>query len=263
MPIRVAGPDRGEIVMEVVEHVAALRAQGALLAEAAAAVDLDTPVSTCPGWRMRDLVQHIGGVHRWAATYVASSRTEPMDAEEEAKVMAPPDDGALAEWFLEGHAHLVSTLDAADPELDCWSFLPAPSPLAFWARRQAHETSIHRADAQSPGAAITPFPPALAADGVDELLWGFASRRRSKLRADPPRGLHLHATDTGADWLVRVQPDRIAVERRAGDADWSVRGPVSDLYLLLWNRRGTDGLEVQGDPALLDLWRTSIQVRWS
>ncbi len=74
---------------------------------------------------------------------------------------------------------------------------------------------------------------------------------------------HLHATDTGADWLVRVQPDRIAVERRAGDADWSVRGPVSDLYLLLWNRRGTDGLEVQGDPALLDLWRTSIQVRWS
>jgi len=62
---------------------------------------------------------------------------------------------------------------------------------------------------------------------------------------------------------VRVQPNRIAVKRQTNDADWSIRSPVSDLYLLLWNRRGTDGLEVQGDPALLDLWRTSIQVRWS
>lgn len=32
--------------------------------------------------------------------------------------------------------------------VDCWTFLDAPSPLAFWARRQAHETAIHRADAQ-------------------------------------------------------------------------------------------------------------------
>jgi uncharacterized protein (TIGR03083 family) len=178
--------------------------------------------------------------------------------------MAPPDDdGALVGWFREGHANLVKTLEAAPADLDCWSFLPAPSPLAFWACRQAHETSIHRADAQGAGGAVTPFPPALAADGVDELLWGFASRRKGKLRADPPRALHLHATDTGADWLVRVEPDRIGVSREAADADWSVRGPASDLYLLLWNRRGTDGLQVQGDPALLDLWRTSVRVRWS
>jgi uncharacterized protein (TIGR03083 family) len=250
--------------MEVVEHVEALRRDGALLAEAASAVELDAPVPHCPRWGVRDLLRHIGGVHRWAAAYVGAARPRPMEDEETRRIMAPPSgDGALIAWFREGHADLVKTLEAAPPDLDTWSFLPAPSPLAFWARRQAHETAIHRADAQGAGGTVTPFAPPFAADGLDELLWGFASRRKGKLRADPPRTLRLHATDTGADWLVRVEPDRIAVSREAGDADWSVAGPASDLYLLLWNRRGTHGLQVQGDPALLDLWRISVRVRWS
>lgn len=248
--------------MEVTEHIEALRREGSLLAEAASAAGLDAPVPHCPDWTVRELVRHLGGVHRWAATYVREPRPRPMDDDEEARVMAPPDDDALLRWFVEGHADLVKTLEAAPADLDTWSFLPAPSPLAFWARRQAHETAIHRADAQGAGGEVTPFAPALAADGVDELLLGFASRRRSRLRADPPRTLGLRAGDTGTDWLVRVEPDRIAVSHQAGDADWSVTGPASDLYRLLWNRRGTEGLAVAGDPALLDLWRTSVRVRW-
>jgi uncharacterized protein (TIGR03083 family) len=123
-----------------------------------------------------------------------------MDDKETRGIMAPPaDDGALVDWFREGHAGLVRRLEAAPPDLACWSFLPAPTPLAFWARRQAHETAIHRADAQGSGGAVTPFQPAFAADGLDELLW---------------------------------------------------------------NRRGTDGLQIDGDPALLDLWRNSVRVRW-
>jgi uncharacterized protein (TIGR03083 family) len=251
--------------MEIAEHVEALRREGSLLADAAAAVDLDAPVPHCPDWTVRELLRHIGGVHRWAATYVREARPRPMDDDEERRVMAPPGDGALLGWFREGHANLVKALESAPPDLDCWSFLPAPSPLAFWARRQAHETAIHRADAQGAGGngAVTPFPPALATDGVDELLLGFASRRNGRLRADPPRSLALHATDAASHWLVRVQPDRIDVSHQPGDADWSAAGPASDLYLLLWNRRGTDGLQVSGDPSLLELWRTSVRVRWS
>jgi uncharacterized protein (TIGR03083 family) len=252
------------VIMEVTEHVAAIRRDGALLAEAAAAAGWDAAVPPCPEWRVRDLVRHTGGVHRWAATYVREARDKPMEDDEVDQVMAPPeDDGELLGWFREGYARLADTLAAAPPDLECWSFLPAPTPLAFWARRQAHETAIHRADAQSAGGAITPYPPEHAADGLDELLLGFASRRKGRLRADPPRSFALHATDFDADWLVRVQPDRIEVSDRPGDADWSVAGPASDLYLLLWNRRGTDGLEVAGDPSLLRLWRTSVRVRWS
>ena len=55
------------------------------------------------------------------------------------------------------------TLRTADPAVRCWTFLPAPSPLAFWARRQAHETAIHRADAQLAAGPVTPFAADFAA----------------------------------------------------------------------------------------------------
>ena len=276
--------------MEIAEHIDALRREGALLADVAAAADLDTPVPTCPRWRLHDLLRHLGGVHRWATVHVAEARRRPLDDAEEAVVMAAPtDDDALVDWFRDGHAKLVGALEAAPPDLDCWSFLPAPSGLAFWARRQAHETAIHRADAQSHGgqAAITPYDPAFAIDGLDEMLLGFAARRRRPRADDPPPNaepvtLGLEATDTGSRWLASIGPERVEVSANSGDggngpdgddgdgptngdpgdADCSVRASASDLYLLLWNRRDRDGLEVAGDPSVLDLWSKTIRVRW-
>jgi hypothetical protein len=77
-----------------------------------------------------------------------------------------PADLDLIDWFREGHTRLVHTLVSAPPDLDCFTFLAAPSPLAMWARRQAHETAMHRVDAESPGSTITKFHPAFAADVV-------------------------------------------------------------------------------------------------
>src|SRR2546425_8335746 len=130
--------------MVFLEHVAALRREGELLGATAARTDLDTPIPTCPGWRMRDLIGHIGDVHRWAAAHVAERRADPIRTVRE--VAGPlPEDAGLIDWFYEGHKLLVRTLETADPDVVCWSFLPAPSPVAFWARRQAHETRIRRA----------------------------------------------------------------------------------------------------------------------
>jgi uncharacterized protein (TIGR03083 family) len=250
--------------MEISEHIAALRREGELLAASAAAADLDTPIPTCPEWRMRDLLRHVGDVHRWAATHVGQRRTQPRDEEEEAAMLGLwPDDDTLVDWFRAGHAALVHTLESAPPDLACWSFLPAPSPLAFWARRQAHETGMHRVDAESAGSAITAFSPAFAADGIDELLFGFVSRPGGKLHADPPRTIYLQATDAGREWLARIGPERVEVRGEHADGDCAVRGGASDLYLLLWNRRTTDDLDVRGDATLLDLWRQSVRIRWN
>jgi len=250
--------------MEIPDLVDALRDEGHLLAATAESVPLDAPISTCPEWQMRDLLRHLGHVHRWATAHVEQQRTEPMGEREEADLFATwPHDAGLIDWFRAGHGALVHTLETAAPDLDCWTFLPAPSPLAFWARRQAHETAIHRADAQSAGGDITAFPPAFAADGIDELLFGFASRPGGRLRADPPRALHLHAVDVAREWLVHIGSERVEVRGEPGSGDCTVRGSASDLYLLLWNRRAADGLAVQGDAGLLDLWRRSVQIRWS
>src|SRR5260370_27003394 len=72
--------------------------------------------------------------------------------EDEVLTRGPADD-VLLDWFRDGHASLVRALAAADPDLKCWTFMAAPSPLVFWARRQSHETAIHRVDTQQAAAA--------------------------------------------------------------------------------------------------------------
>jgi uncharacterized protein (TIGR03083 family) len=248
--------------MEAKEHIEALQREGELLAAAAASAGLDAAVPTCPEWQVRDLVGHTGGVHRWAAANVSLAQDEPMGAAEMAEVMRTPEDGALVDWFREGHAALVETLATAPDDLRCWTFMPAPSPLQFWARRQAHETAIHRVDAESAAGSVSGSDADFAADGVDELLTGFLPRRSGRFTADPQRTLLVQAVDTGREWLATVGPERIDVARSGGAADCTVRGPAADLYLLLWNRRTPDGLDVSGDRGFLDVWRDSVHVRW-
>jgi uncharacterized protein (TIGR03083 family) len=239
--------------MDVAEYIERLRREGERLAEAAGWAGLEAPVPTCPGWRVGDLLTHVGGVHRWAAAQVRSGRPEPLTA-------------AFPEQTLDGYREslrdLLDALTTAAPDVTCWAFLPAPSPLAFWARRQAHEAAVHRVDAESASDSVTGFPAGFAVDGIDELLFGFYSRPGGRLVADPPRSMALRATDTDAAWTVHLEPDGRRFRRGAEPADLTVAGPASDLYLLLWNRRGATGLAVDGDPGVLDLWRSRATITW-
>ena len=114
--------------MEIHDHVAFLRRDGELLATAAEAAGPDANVVTCPGWRVRDLVRHVGGIHRWAANYVASGRTERVDVTLADVVGSWPDDRELVSWFRAGHKHLVDTLETANPSLTCWTLVVAVLP---------------------------------------------------------------------------------------------------------------------------------------
>ncbi|HTW99850.1 MAG TPA: hypothetical protein VMD59_13795, partial [Acidimicrobiales bacterium] len=136
----------------------------------------------------------------------------------------------------------------------------------FWARRQAHETSIHSADAEGAAGRPSSFAPELAADGIDELLLGFLPRRRGRLVADPAVSLGVRALDTGDSWTLRIEPDRrVPVEEAPEAADCLLAGPASDLYLLLWNRLpgAPAAVEVRGDAGVLDLWKERATIRWS
>ena len=248
-----------------------LRTQGTLLADAAGRAGLTAPVPTCPGWAVRDLLLHQGGVHRWAATVVRDRHTGPTGVEQPYDIVEElPDDDVLLDWYRAGHADLVRIREAAPADLACWAFLPAPTPLAFWARRQAHETTIHRVDAEAAAGggpvAVAGLPPTAAEDGIDELLTCFVSGRNRRLRGKPPHTMLVHATDVGARWLVRVGADLPRVERVTGDvaADVSVAGPAVPLYLALWNRLPWDDLVTTGDtPArLADRWASDVHVRW-
>jgi uncharacterized protein (TIGR03083 family) len=255
--------------VETAEHIAALRNEGSLLAAAAAAAaagtgGLDTRVPSCPEWVVRDLVRHQGGVHRWATAIVAGPRTGPWDVDLDDVVGTWPADPELLGWFRQGHAALVGELSRADPGLACWTFLAAPSPLAMWARRQAHETAVHRVDAElAAGLPVTPLPARFAADGIAELLACFITRPGGGLRADPPRSLRVLCTDTDDVWLVRIGPGNVEVTAAADEPDCQVSGRAADLYLALWNRSSADALTIEGDGRVLGLFRDRVQIRWS
>ncbi|MGW4567608.1 maleylpyruvate isomerase family mycothiol-dependent enzyme [Streptomyces sp. NPDC004561] len=248
--------------METAEYLRTLEQEGRLLAAAAAQAGVDTKVPACPEWQVRDLLRHTGAVHRWATAFVTDGLTEPHPMDE------PPDvDGAeLVAWYRDSHRLLVDSLAAAPADLECWTFHPAPgpSPLAFWTRRQAHETTVHRYDAEAArGGTATPVATGFAVDGIDELLRGFHARSRSRVRAQEPRVLRVRAVDGGRDavWSVRLtaQAPPVTVRAVAGEAaadveaDAELSGPADQLYLALWNRVPLP--EVTGDRSLATLWR--------
>ena len=254
--------------MEIAEHVNALRREGEWLADAAERAGLDAPVPPCAPWQVKDLLRHIGYVHRWAARHINECPDEIIDGSSEEEILSGgADDARLLVWFRDGHAALARTLATADPAVACATFMPAPSPLAFWARRQAHETAIHRADADSAAGTIPEYEADFAADGIDELIMGFGRRRKYQPTADGGTRLSVLATDTGDAWLVEAHDGRVLPRRDAGgqeEAGCTVSGPASGLYLYLWNRADAAraGVAVAGDPGLLSAWQSSVRVRW-
>jgi uncharacterized protein (TIGR03083 family) len=265
--------------MDVAEHLDHLADAGSRLAAAAGRAALSDPVPTCPEWSVRDLVRHTGAVHRWATMHVRDRPAQVIRRPQEELVGGwPPDDDLLA-WFRNGHETLLAELRAAPADLECATFLSAPSPLAMWSRRQAHETTIHRIDAELAAGVTSPVDPALAADGIDELLTCFITRPGRGPHREVPAALAIRPTDVDAGWTVRLSPDDVEVARDGAEvaldapgalgdeADVVVRGPASDLYLLVWNRAFADDLvekgvvSVDGDASLLDHWRAQVQVR--
>jgi hypothetical protein len=111
------------------QHLEALVGSGTALREAAA-----------------KLVVHQGMVHRWAAANLRGETdhdTAASRAEGEAAA-------SLLDWYSHGLAALAETLQATPEDAKATVFLrDAPPPRRFWARRRAHETTIHSVDAIS------------------------------------------------------------------------------------------------------------------
>ena len=225
--------------------------------------DLSQPVPTCPEWTLRQLATHVGRAHRWATEIVATRSPEFIPFRAVPGGRLPDDPGQQASWLRDGAARLIVTVrDAgADP---VWAFTRL-RPASFWARRMAHETAVHRADAEIAVCRAPVVDPGIAVDGIDEWL-GFQDEpgddsqdARLDALADG-QVLHLHATDEGLDgageWLVRRAGDRISVDHGHGKGDAAVRGPASALLLILVRRLPADhpGVQVIGDRTVLDHW---------
>ncbi|MFC0114083.1 maleylpyruvate isomerase family mycothiol-dependent enzyme [Kibdelosporangium aridum] len=119
-------------------------------------------VPTCPEWAVRNLVAHVGLIHRRATLIVQTGEAVPFSNEGD----VPADWGTWLREGAEGLARAVA--QAGDKEV--WSFLGGTQPASFWLRRMLHDTTIHAVDAALTAETSYDIPAGLAADGIDEVL---------------------------------------------------------------------------------------------
>ena len=247
-------------------YCAEILAQAELLTSVVQGADMTVPVPSCPDWNVGQLLRHLGGVHRWAATIVRTRAAEPVQAQvPDYAVYASEDPSVVVPWLAEGAAQLVEALRAAGPGTPLWTPVPGGS-TDFYARRFTHETLIHRADATLALGSAFSAVPEVALDAIDEWLelgalpMHFEVHPQTRELLGPGRTVHLHATDTSprasAEWVIDLTGDTIAWRRAHEKAAVAVRGPLTDLLLVVYKRRPVRGGEIQilGDAELLDFW---------
>ncbi len=199
--------------LNAARYVAEIEASTSGLAEILAEYDQSLPIPTCPEWTLRQLVTHVGRAHRWAAE-ITRTRSDAFIPFREVPDGKLPDDRAEQRaWLHAGAARLVDAVREAGSDL-VWSFT-GPTPAGFWIRRMAHETLVHRADAQlAAGAEPEPVIEAeIAADAIDEwLMLVTGGPGAGRMRPDRPAPITIsarssrirkprtgHHTDCGGD----------------------------------------------------------------
>jgi uncharacterized protein (TIGR03083 family) len=240
------------------EHV---QADGTALA-AAAGAGLGPQVPNCPDWRVRDLLHHVGVVHRHKEFIVRRGSTEPPEGWEDP---APPPDAELVDWYRRGLDDLLTTLSASDPARPVWTWAESDQTVGFWYRRMAHETLIHRVDAEQAQGHVGPIDDALATDGIDEIVTTMLSGAPSWAELEPGQGV-VRLGAPARSWnlqcasLSGTSPvtgttytdlDAFIIRGNA-TADAVVAGSAADLDLWLWGRGSLEPLEVSGDQGLAD-----------
>jgi uncharacterized protein (TIGR03083 family) len=233
----------------------------------------DLAIPTCPGWTLRNLATHVGRAHRWAAQTAATRSAEFIEFRLVPDGRLPDETDEQAAWLHAGAQRLIGAVREAGSD-PVWAIDGQLHPASFWGRRMAHETLVHRADAELAAGLKPRFVPALAADAVDEylaLLSGPVFGRPDPRLTALPDGasLHVHAAggaqpQASAEWLIRRDGGQISVDRGPGDAahaegaqgDAALHGPAGAVLLALTRRIPLDGsgAEVHGDRALLTRW---------
>lgn len=232
---------------------------------------LDAPVPGLTDWTVERVVRHLGRVHRWVTGLLAA----PGDADPATVSAAAPSlprGPACLEAYADSLDQMLASFATAAPDRPVASFA-GPADVAFWARRQAHEVTVHRVDAQDAvhaagGAPPAPLDPPVAADGVGEWLEVFASAQRPPA-SSPLRGRRIECAVTDpvrgpSRWVLHYTQDGTGSTARApaGVDTPQVRlaGPAGTLLLTLWRRRPLETVSVTGQVALAAALLDTVRV---
>ncbi|MER0444062.1 maleylpyruvate isomerase family mycothiol-dependent enzyme [Streptomyces sp. Edi4] len=259
---RTAGHPRG--AADAAVHRAAVMTETDRLVRAVAGADLATPVPSCPGWTLVDLIRHTGSVQRMFSGLLAGLVQERPRSRDTELDLPTSDDGYPA-WLTASSRVAAGVFADTDPDASMWVWGADPH-ARFWIRRMLFETLVHRVDAELALGVRSEIDAALAADGVDEFLVNlpFAASfapRTAELRGQDT-AIRFRCLDRAGDWLIRLRPDGFGLEPHPADGegtrpvDATVQASAADLLLFLYGRLDltADAVETSGDAALLNHW---------
>ncbi|MHC5903334.1 maleylpyruvate isomerase family mycothiol-dependent enzyme [Streptomyces sp. S6] len=208
-------------------------------------------VPTCPEWSLRELLWHVGGELRWVAVQVRDRVQEFRPIE---KVSGEP----LDAWLGESGDLVVGALREAGPEARVWAWTERQD-TGFWARRMAHELTVHSADAAFTAGVPYEVAPEMAADAIDEWLEIVVWVQRNMPHQGAKelvgqRTWSIRLETPGAEWFVEWGPDGVAWRRAHEKADVVMRGTLTDVMLAFYRRLPLDAVEVLGERQVLEYW---------
>ena len=232
----------------LVDHgrlLTALGIEGRILGQAVHAAAPETPVPTCPGWTIGEVIRHVGSQYRVVLRWLRDGR-RPDDWQRD-----PAPGEPVHRYFEVGLADLLDELAAHDPAEHADTWWPADPTYGFWRRRMVHETVVHRIDIeQAAGVAAPTVPEDLAVDGIDEVLTLWFAHKLPLLGLTGTKAGSVGVRTGGHSWIARAGPGGTEAWRcsaeEAGAADDLVTGPPESVYRWLWGRAGPTAVTVQG-----------------
>ncbi|GAA3619745.1 maleylpyruvate isomerase family mycothiol-dependent enzyme [Kineosporia mesophila] len=194
-------------------------------------------VPSCPEWSFADLVRHVGEVYLHKVDCIRLN----------ARPTQVPDRTGLSplDVLERGFALLNQTFDEHQPQDPAWTWFAPDQSVGFWIRRMAHETTVHRVDAELAVNDASEIGAELAEDGLDELLAVMlvADIEPHEYRIGRP---DIELRSPARSWFVHFEPESLRVSDE-GRATTVIQGPASDLELWLYNRAAGANLKYTGD----------------
>jgi hypothetical protein len=122
----------------------------------------------------------------------------------------------------------------------------------------AHETAVHRTDAELAVGTPAPLDDELAVDGVDEVLLLMLAGDWSDDPDDAATGQRVAISAGGRTWRVTLEKGSVSVTEDGGTADATLGGEPSDALLWLWGRAPDDRVMRSGDDDAIRLLRSRL-----
>jgi uncharacterized protein (TIGR03083 family) len=240
-----------------VDHLDVIASAGARIL-AAYRSNPDGRVPWSDRWTVRSVARHVAGSHH-AVALILSDRPTADFAQAAAMPRVEADDPDFPAWFSANTQRLLAECRAVPPTAVCWT----PHPLlsgtgAYWVRRIACDTLVHRWDAEAGAGIVGPaMEPGTAADAVDEVLTVGLPATRAMTDAPAGPGIRLACTDTHQAWHLDLsEAGRLTVHTEPIDVAVTLRGTAEALLLWIWRRVDIAGgeIEVEGDRTVVTRW---------